>query len=275
MADFPLARGGWYQESLLGASTADLGGPVVTANVSANTDGTAVALSTGMVVPVSGFYAHLQNNSAAAFYLIDLMASSGGTELVSDLLFQGARANESGGCGAYLPLALPYRTPLWARCRSATGSATITVLLTCVSTGFLAASGYSRCTTYGATPATSRGTTVTATGSAQGGNAPTYGSYAVLSTATTYPIKSLLLAVSAGALNVTARHLMHVAVGSAGNERIVIPHLPLITNTTSDLCLPNWYGPFDVDIAAASRLCVALTSTTASSALDVIAYGFD
>jgi hypothetical protein len=276
MPDFPLI--GVQRYTTEGADTSNTSGQTLTANASANTEGSYSQIAASVTEPWTGFWVFLFDPSNTnRDFLVDVAigAAASEQEIVSDLLFSVAAATGFTTAPYFCPLAIPAGVRLAARCRSSVGSSTIEVIVI----GFrgtlmhgLAPLG--RCGTYGQNTADSGGTPVDA-----GGTANTEGAWAQLSASTTYPIRQLMLGFGNAGDNTrtSANYLLDIGIGSAGNEVALINDLPLVCDSGPDMVAPRTLGPFMLDIPAGTRLVARVrssTNTAGDRTLDVIAYGF-
>lgn len=203
--------------------------------------------------------------------LVDLAVGPGSQE---HLLVQNIGVNAGTGFNAVhipLPLTVPTGTAIRARFARNNASLTMRAGVRAFSQG--SGERHSHCATYGATTATSRGTSVD-----PGAVANTKGSWVQLSAATTHPIRWMFLHIgNQGNITRTdGTYLVDIGVGAAASESVIVPNLMFMIDDAADEPVPSYIGPFPVSIPTGSRLAVrgACTITDATDRLfDIIAYG--
>lgn len=132
--------------------------------------------------------------------------------------------------------------------------------------------GSQKITTYGANESDSGGVQVD-----PGGTAHTKGVYSEIISSTTYPIKQLYLAFpnKANTARAFATFLVDIAVGSSGNEIVVLENIWFYTLANAGI-IPWNFGPIPVSIPIGTRLSVraqcSITDAT-DRLFDTIVYG--
>lgn len=203
--------------------------------------------------------------------LVDIAVGPGGQE---HILVSNIGVNSGTGFAAAhipLPMTVPAGTRISARYQRSNASLTMRVGVRGFSQG--AGIGRSHCVTYGATTATSRGTSID-----PGGSANTKGSWVQLSAATTHPIRWMLLHLGnqANSARTDATYVVDIGVGAAASESVIVANLMFMIDDAYDEPVPAYIGPFPVSIPTGSRLAAraACTITDATDRLfDIIAYG--
>jgi hypothetical protein len=259
---------------LLGDS-GDSHGVVVTASASADTKGAYTALGT-TTFDCDGFYVQLVPGTATRNFLVDIAIGGAGSEVV--ILSNMLVTAESGGNWVvvddfYVPLPLPAGTAISARCQShLAGSDEIWCSVVPVRGESYYAMRKSVATTYGATTATTRGTTLD-----PGASADTNGAIVELSASVSRIDYALICAAkSLDELNATASWYVEACIGAASSEVAVIPGMQYRLHSTSDIALPNVrarfaHWPAGARLSARARCSV---TTTPQRVIDVVVIGF-
>lgn len=169
---------------------------------------------------------------------------------------------------------IPAGVRISARAQSSTGGSSIWVKAVGRGGGTLARKGMGRVTTYGANTSDSGGVVVDA-----GGTANTKSSYSEITSATTAPIRELILAFgNAGDTSrVACRWLMDLAIGAAASEQIIIPNI-LLNHPTGTNIIAAQTRRFEINIPAGVRLAAraqCTTNTAGDRTFDILAYGVD
>lgn len=209
--------------------------------------------------------------------LLDIYIGDGSQNPVAPLIddFQVGYSlevlNQVSVFGLWLPLHIPQGVEVIARCRSATASRTITLSLDLYGNG--PTPPFRNCTTYGATPASSSGTLLTAPA---GNNAK--GAWTEISSAVTNPIYGLGLGIGAGTGTVTAGTVfIDIGAGAAGSERVIVPDVfvqyfntEIIGNDTP----PGRFAPLTQPLGVGERLAARFQGSSLSVPVDLILYGY-
>lgn len=203
--------------------------------------------------------------------LLDIGIGTAGSEtiVVPDLLFGGRPYRPT-----LFPLHIPAGATVRARAQSAISFAFIR-LRTHVfygepDCGLSVPGGI---TAYGTVTATSGGTHVTPSGTAN-----VKGSYAQLTAATTAPIHALMVMVQGSSSTLTnMEYLIDVAVGGSGSETVILPDFAVRTQDDETIFprSPEFW-PMSMCLPAGVRLaarCLAVNTTTATP-IEVAVYGF-
>jgi len=241
---------------------------------SANTKGSYITLLSGLPAPIGWINIGMLSSNVGAgdrVTLMDLAVGGSGSEtIVAADIVCGNRLNAS--------LCFPLHVPAGATLRARIATALTSQVIPTAATAFMAEpdSGIStpgRITSYGAVPASSGGTTVTPSGTAN-----VKGSYAQLTASTTRPIHALMVMVQ-GSTNthLSATYAVDIAVGGSGSETVIIPDHAVVADTNEYLqpMSPDFY-PLSTAIPAGVRLAARCTVTTGTVAtpVEVAVYGF-
>jgi len=254
-------------------------GTTVTGSATVNVKGVYTELSAATAQPADVLMLHIGSGSTVSTdYLFDLAIGAAGSEvpILMDLQLSGSSSATTAipALSVTLPLSIPAGSRVSARLQGSVASATLRMVAYLLQGTFASPQTLGICTTWGATPATSRGTAMP---TGQVGNADSAKQEFVASTP--YPISALMLAFGnqGNGVRTSGNMLVDVFVGAVGSEVAIINDLMVIINGTNDLALPLLAGPFPVDIPAGSRISVgyrAASGTAATQAHDVAVYGF-
>lgn len=242
----------------------------------AHTKGSYVTLVPGTTTDAAS-WAYLNTGAIAASandtsMIMDIAYGGAGSEtiIVSDLMIGFRRSG-----GFLFPLHVPAGTTVRARLASIRFATTFQNVSIDLYGGEpdagLTVPG--KIATYGVTPASSSGVSITPNVTAN-----VKGSYTELAAATTAPIHSVMVMAqgTSGTLTSFPVYNIDIAVGSAGSETPVIHDYPVETNPSEEV-VP--YGPaflpLSLNIPAGVRLSARCSSTAASAAaVEVAVYGF-
>lgn len=272
MGDWSLMEG--QLVDTVGEDLATSRGTTVTASSTANTKGSWAQLVAATTYDASGLVVFI-NKLASSDFLVDIGIGASGSEriIVPDLV--AGYYTRYQAAVYYVPISIPAGVRIAARCQSISGGATLSVLVSLLSQGFLPSSSLGRVTAYGANTADSGGTSVD-----PGGVAHTKNAYSQINGATANPIRAL--AIGIGCQENGARTqgfwLVDIAVGAAGSEKIILPDVHLSAELTIDSITPSALGVFFIDIPAGVRLAARAQSsiTDATDRLfDIVLYGID
>ncbi len=245
-------------------------GVTITANASNNTKGSYTQLVASTPFACQMIQVSIQAGTSAAdiTYLLDIATGGAGseTDIVANLLVDNQNtisANESVR-QFIVPIAIASGVRLSARCQCSTGSDTLEIAVTLISTN--GAPGLTSAVTVGASTGTSRGTQID-----PGGTANTKGSWVqmVASTASTYQWLMLMMdnfgQTSPAA---SARWAIDIGTGGAGSEVVLVPDLRVARGTTPIVCAPTMY-PILTYIPSGTRVAVRASCSinTATSRL--------
>ena len=275
MTNWPSGINGARWESA-GVSAASTAGALLTANAVANTVGNYAQLIAATAFHASGIMLTLSNNNtAAATYLVDFAIGAAASE---QILVSGLHSSTGGNANttpvtAFFPLSIPAGSRLAARCQSSTGGATIRLHGLLLGGGFGQAIPGSIVDTYGANTADSGGTSID-----PGATINTEGAWVEMTATSTRPYRAVLLGVGNqnNAAMSTARWLFDIGVGAAGSEQVVVPDIMVGATAAEDNLFQLLFGPYPVDIPAASRIAVRSQSggnDATDRLLDAIVYG--
>ena len=204
-------------------------------------------------------------------WLIDIAIGGSGSE---EIIVENLILNSGGGSGnaLFIPLKIPAGTRIAVRCQIASGTLyALFCSILGVSGGFLSLPATSKIITLGADTSDSGGT-----GIDPGGVADTKGSYTEIESSTPYPIRSIAIAFGGkGTSRDTVGWLFDIAVGSEGNEEIIVSDI-LVLSSLNEVISPTYLPFIQISIPAGSRISVRCESTTTHGTyrlLDVILYG--
>lgn len=271
MPDLPTISGGpGASASVPGSST----GVTVTSG-NANADGAWTELISSNPYTTDWFLVTISGPvSQAATFLCDIGigASTQEVELISDLFHHAPSTTQPNPRIFLFPVRIAHGTRIAARTRSDAIGASFRLTAQTIASGIAASPGCGRVETIGATPASSRGTTVDAGGTA---HTDVIGQL-VATTAFAYRWMCLSIA-NPGDIVWAANQtfLIDVMTGPGGSEVPVIEDLFVSGSNIWDAPQPGCYC-FPCAIASGSRVAVRVrcSGTTAGDrALDYVAYG--
>ena len=254
------------------------GGPLVVPGSSANTKGNWVTLATlgrsGLLTVAPGWG---QNTTSHRRMYFDLAIESGNEKtFIENMMFAysqvGTNASRAHVCEVTIPITLPEGAVVRARAQSSLGSfpgayLSLTSAYNCPSswTG-------SSVDTYGAVPASTFGTTITASNTSF-----VFGAYSEI-TASCNRMECFFVALTSQ-FSQTAHAdqdgWWQLAVGPTGSEQIIASGT-VQAGTATQLTAPQWFGPFYQPIAEGQRLSARLSRQWDSSSqrsLGMIVYG--
>lgn len=251
----------------VGADTTDSGGTQVTSNGSAHTKGSYTELTASTGSASDGFLLTLGRTNNAGTdaldvrFLVDIATGAAGAETVvhPDAFFNNG--NQRSLSRSSVPRAIATSTRIAARCQDATGGLSIEVALHLWEIGTSSLSALGTITTYGATTASTRGTTLNA-----GAVANTKGTYVQLTSSTSQATHMVeVVSINNNSAYIDAKFLLDLATGAAGAETVVLPNLPYVTSSSSTK--DNWLSPMHTPpvplaIATATRLAARIQSTS-------------
>lgn len=258
----------------VGADTSDSQMTTITADASADTKGSYTQIVAATAFEASGLLIQMGVANINE-YLVDFAVGAAASEqiIVPDLLY-GNPSRRIGG-NYFINISVPAGSRLAARCQGGTGSDLIDTQVYLLSSNFMQAPRYHRCTTYGADTSDSGGV-----GIDPGGSANTKGAYSQIVASTTNNIKELLIVIGEGGNSTrsAASWLMDVAIGTGGSEQIIIPDLHFGSSIQGDDLEPFVFGPFKVSIPSGTRLAIAAQCDITDAAdrlFDAVIYGVD
>jgi hypothetical protein len=216
----------------------------------------------GMVVCIDG------NGTTNTFSLVDIGVGTAGNEvlLFSDLM-AGSASNRQNVCRYFLPCEIPSGTQLNVRVRSNSAALAVNVQVFVFYSGFLGAEYGGVVDTYGAVTATSKATNI-----ADGGANTKNGTYAQITASTLRNHKALIVATQCNGTATAKNHFLDVAIGSAGNEKVIIPNLQLCRDGSAGQHRQPVYYPIPVNIPSGTRLSVNMQSSSTTN-FNVMLYG--
>ena len=266
----------------LGAVAATSLGTALTANGTANTEGTTYTqIIASTTRAYDGLFVQLIGNSATAHrLLLDLAVGAAASEVdvIQDLLFTQT-ATTALRCPvnyAFLPIQIASGSRLSMRSRASTASMVSSVQVLGVVQQTFTPTKYTKCTTYGADTTDSGGTAIDA-----GATANTKGAFAVLSSSTADPMKAMVVVLMPSTLVIPATLttvLIDLAIGAAASEVLVVSNLFWRRSNNVNSDNGTSVGPFLVDIPAGTRVtarCQASSTDADARIQDVVVYGFN
>jgi hypothetical protein len=242
----------------------------------ANVVGSWVMMHSAATFPVSGIVVHLGKTGVASAGLnrqwmfdVGVGATSLETVVVQNVAFGGSLPFASW----FFPLNIPFGSRISLRVQSITALSSITMGMWVMGGGQGIESG-NKAVTYGAVPASSIGTVLTAPGSANVEGA----TWTVLSAATTAPIRWIVVGItSPNTSGATAADLLvDIGVGASGAEKEVVTDIPVSVSVNEEVNMPRpltfpAYIPFGSRLVARYR--GTSTLTTASPTVTVTGIG--
>jgi hypothetical protein len=276
VGDWSLNYGGG-RIATVGLNTGNSRGVTVTANGSTNTKAaTYTELSAATPFEAAGVMLHFSSNTQAR-YMFDLAigASSSEVNIIDNIYFY--RGGQPESYYIYFPVRVPGGERLSVRSQSDVSAAVCYVAAMLFPPGPTFPESFSRCTTYGATTASTTGATVTGHTSGNTKN-PTWSQ---ISASITNPIRSAVVAVGPGSDVTTAAStyfLLDIGVGAASSEVVCIPDISLYRDANTDRPGPVISGPFPMLAPSGKRLAAttACSVTTAGDRnIECVVYGLD
>jgi hypothetical protein len=237
-----------------GAQTASSVGTLLTASASTNVKGAWTQLGAAASYDISLLHVNMQGATSARTGLIDIGIGAGGSQqvLFANMSFRPILTN--GTCDFVLPADIPAGTAIWARIQSATASeASHSIKINGYSGGFTHQAGAGGGEAQGISTATSIGTLVTASATAN-----VKGSYAALTASTAHDYSGVVLCIDPLAAG-TVNYLVDFAIGASGSEMVIAPNMS-VSVISSRLFLP-------IAIPAGTRVAARCQSSTLSDTL--------
>lgn len=254
MADWTFADSSRFA---VGGTVAIVGGGTVTAHASTNTKGAWQQLVSRVpfdtdIITLESFSSEVLAGDSVKNVLMDIGRGTPGAEqvIVSDLSI--AANNESVGCHYRLPQVVNAGDALSARSQSNVSGRVVSAGFRFETHGFAHSPPAGRIKTYGADTSTSRTTSLTP------GAANVKGAWAQITASTSEDIQEIIIVASqesdSGLDN--SWYIADVGLGSAGNERIIIPDITITTYSSNSGIHPNLIGPIPYSIPARSRIAM-------------------
>lgn len=254
MADFPLWKGGNQYESVGQNLSTGLGVEVL-GSASPNVKGAWVELVAATSFDWSGFYlTSFYTNGADRTHLIDVGVGPAASEQVIvpnlPLVFFNFPGNQY---SKWFPFGIAKGSRVAVRLQCDVASARLHFCVMGYGGSPLDMNPSQRATNYGADESTSRGTLVTASGTAHVKSA-----YTELAASTVHRIRQLYIGLGkddpADSTSNNYASFWDIAVGSAGNEVPLIPNFCMPYDGTNRHAFDPLAGPFPVDIPIGTRL---------------------
>ena len=257
------------------ADTSNSIGIGVNPSSSSNTKGSYVTLISATAFDVCWMDAYVGMGSSSGGYSIDIAVGPAGQEkiIVNNLFVTNTSAAALRHGPHYsFPVSIPagMRISARAQCGASSDTGNNFVALQLFDGSFTQMEGTAGVDSISFNAGSTTGVTVTASGSSN-----TKGSYAQLIAATARDYIGLFFAVGrAGSLPSTSgSHLMDVAIGASGQEKIILPNLVFEYAAAAEAYYPETEGPYFIAVPAGTRLAARSQSDTSSSPVTVVAYG--
>lgn len=254
-----------------GVSTAASGGVTVTGSGTLNAKGSWSQIIASMSAPAASILVSLQNLSTARA-LVDIGIGGAGSEVVviPDLFISGKSTQQIIKTFTF-PLRVRAGSRIAARLQGNIASAQVRVSVHAVAPTLDSALGLSRVEACGVVTASTRGTNVD-----PGAVAHTKGSWVQMLAASAVAYKHCVITAgfSSDTTASNADYLIDIGAGSAGNEDVVFPNLPMHISADYDDCWETFSLP--VAIAAGRRIAVRVQSSLTASpdrVIDLAMYG--
>lgn len=271
MADFPLFGG--IRTGSAGFDLANTTGTTVTAAGSANTKGAYVELLAAASNEFDSYVVELVLGvaSVAGPMLIDIAVGGAASEevIIPDIYIY---ATTTAGVlyNVKFPISIPAGERISARIQSSTASATLDLYIERGFSNFMQGSPLSSVDAIGADTATSTGTIVV-----RGGTIGVFGAWTEIIASTTDSYSALAISSARGVGSWRNGSLNYqVAVGSAGNEEVIIDNV--LVPTSAVAFSSNMINGFDgASVAEGERLSIraAATSINSDHDHDYVIYG--
>lgn len=262
--------------STIGIDSAFTQTQLVTASSTANTKGAWAEIDSSLAISLNGFVVNIVGNtvSVTTDFLMDIGVGSAGNEevIIPNILF-------SVGAGLDLDFQKNFGTPLGvcagvrvaARIQATAGSASCGVSLQAAATSFKMSTPYQEIIAFGANTGDSGGVQVD-----PGGTANTKGAWSEIVASTSEDVFGLCasIGVQANANQRVNRFQFDIAVGSSGNEEIIIPDTVTRVSAAEFAYAMTNFMP--VSVPSGSRLAVRDQSSDTNATdrlLDFILYG--
>jgi hypothetical protein len=222
-----------------------------------NSKGSYAQLLAATSVEYAGLHCYIRQYNNVA---LDIAIGAAGSEqiVIPNLLFQGTQYSKTQG--VFIPLAIPRGVRLAAR--SAQSNTTYHSQLAVVGVGRALRQSFQCCDSYGFSSSNTQGTQVD-----PGTSAGTKGAWATICSSLTRAAHALIIAIgSTVAPSNWYQWLADIAIGSAGNEVVIIPNLLLSCGSPgSDIIMPNFFGPFMCSLPAGTRIAMRAQSNETDS----------
>lgn len=276
MPDLPTISGG---PSETGSTPTDSSGVSITANASANTKATTWTELIAATNVASNWVMVTLNlpsvAGASSGYLVDIGvgASTAEVALIPNLFLSAPTANSPGGRTFLMPLRIPADTRVSARCQCSTGSGTLRVAVSVISSGIGAPPGLTRVEAIGANTGTSLGVDLD-----PGGVVDT-DVIAQLTATSGFAYRWMCLSIAntvdtAWSTGITA-WLCDIVKGAGGAEVEVLGDLFIAGGSTDDCPRPAAFS-FPCSIAAGERVavrCRCNSTIDGDRDLNLVGYG--
>lgn len=259
MGDFSL-EGGLQKYEDFGVVLATTLGTIVTDGGVANTKGSFVEMIASTGFDYDSFKINVRATDNFG-YIFDIAIGAAGSEviLVPDVLVAWTSGVTTRVLATMeIPMSIPAGTRISCRVQSSSTSRLIIISGIGESNTFKQESGLSKCVSYGALTATSKGTLID-----PGTTIHTKGSWVELTSASTGNIKKLILSIDGNRNNLISLNsfLFDIAIGADGSEEVIIPNFFVYTDSGNDSVAPG-LTTFDVDIPDGTRIAVRSQCST-------------
>lgn len=264
MTFYPQSASGLDYESFPAGPAA--AGVTVTSDAAANTKGAYTEIAAATSFDANWITVEITQTTQTTVrrYLIDIAIGAAASEVVviPNLMAEGG-AGGSPTDGSYtftLPLDVPSGSRISARCQDSVGSGPVSISVTLAAAGDTP--GPTAYTAHGVDTATSLGTSVNA-----GGSINTKGAYAQLSASlgAVAQYAMLMMSTNGNTQTAAATFAVDLATGAAASEVVLVPDLRGATSNNSDYLYSTKTFAFPTYIAAATRVAVRMSSTTADA----------
>lgn len=238
--------------------TANSRGVTLTGNVTTNTKGAWVEITSALTYGVDALHISLKAGTAINTFL-DVAIGANGSEVVvvSNLPFRLSTTRVFASF-VRIPVRLPVGARVAARIQSSTSNGTSRFGIFGERHGVFVPVGIQKVATVGLNAGTTGVTSVDA-----GGSANTKGGWVQIDSGSNvaYPIKGILVANAAAAGATNYDQLLDIGWGAAASEQTLVSNIPLLSHTNSDGNSPYFLGPFWCDLPASSRLVAQLQAS--------------
>lgn len=259
-----------------GSAQTTSAGVILTAPVTAHVKGAYTTMVASTAFNSDGILVHAMcgagGGTSWAFVDVAIGATTAEQDIIPNLFVaQGQAAPKS----FYFPIPIPAGTRISARYQgNISGSAPLDVTVYPV-TGDFYLNHAQRVVSWGATLATTRGTTIDG-----GVTANAKGAYVQLSASTECDVSEIIIATggTGTAAAAGAHFLVDLAIGAGGSEQIILPNLWFRVGSASSgfSPLPEVVGPLPVAIPAGSRVsarCQSSSNVAGDRTLDLVVHG--
>lgn len=281
MPDFPLIGGGGKVADLWGITTVGSSRKTSATSVLAiaNAKGAYEQIIAATPFDISHLYLEVDPDSTGSTGLsglLDIAIGGAGSEkiIVPDLIIP-RNTTRSRASHVILPLTIPAGVRMAMRGQENSSARRVEMKMLGFGQGFMPSQTFQRMTAYGVDLTASRGQLVDA-----GATFDTKGAYTQIVASTTRPMRAFMLGIGGqtAVRTAVADFLVDVAVGAAGQEKIIAPDLIAQHDFNYPHWSGAWQGPYYCDVPSGSRLAVRAACNTATAVertLYALIYGFE